>query len=78
MTKFTYAALSATSSVVLFGGALTLITPAPAKAFDWKAFGQAAAQELHEYGEREIERNSRQSTYCTTNYIGNTAYTNCY
>ena len=52
MTKFNQAVLAATSSVVLFGGALTLITPAPAKAFDWKAFGQAAAQELHEYGER--------------------------
>ena len=34
MTKFTYAALSAATSLALFGGALTPITPAPAKAYD--------------------------------------------
>lgn len=76
MTKRTQALIAAASSVALFGGALTLISPARAE-FDWKAFGQAAARELQEYGDREIERNSRQ-TFCTTNYIGNTAYTNCY
>ena len=64
------------AATVLFTGALIVPTPAKAE-FNWKAFGQAAARELQEYGDREVERNSR-STFCTTNYIGNTAYTNCY
>ena len=66
------AALTLTTAV-----AFVASTPANAAEFNWKAFGQAAARELQEYGDREVERNSRQ-TFCTTNYIGSTAYTNCY
>ena len=82
MTKFNQALLAAASSAVLFGGALTLITTAPAKAeFDWAAFGRGlndAAQQYNDDIQRQTDRMLDRQRNCTTTFYGNTASTSCW
>ena len=82
MTKFDKALIATASSVFLFGGALTLITPAPAKAgFDWAAFGRGlndAAQQYNDDIQRQTDRMLDRQQNCTTTFYGNTASTSCW
>ena len=82
MTKFNKALLAAGSSIVLFGVALTLITPAPAKAgFDWGAFADGlndAAQEYNDTIQRQTDWMLDRQRNCTTTFSGNTARTSCW
>lgn len=79
MTKFNKALLAAASSVALFGGALTLITPAPAEAMDREtrqSIGRALLQMSQDMEVYQPE--FRQSTNCRTTFYGDTANTYCY
>lgn len=82
MTKFNQTVLAAVSSIALFGGALTLITPAPARAeFDWASFGRGindAAQQYNRDVQRQTDRMIDRQRNCTTTFYSNTATTNCY
>ena len=92
MTRCNQAIIAAASSLALFGGALSLITPAPAAAFDRRAFGQALMQAGQDFDrqmqqdarddwarlDRQWERMQDRRRSCSTSFIGNTAYTNCY
>ena len=74
MTKFNQALIAAASSVVLLGGAVTLITPAPARAeFDWSAFGRAvndAAQDYNRQVQQDTQRMLDRQRNCTTTFYG--------
>ncbi|MDC0315932.1 hypothetical protein OAL32_03335 [Synechococcus sp. AH-551-G15] len=68
MTKFNQAALSAAASLALFGGALTLITPAPANAgmnCSSDSYGNTSC-----YGGGGGSFNSSSDGYGNTNYYG--------
>ena len=73
---------AAVASVALAVGAVALVaTPPKAEANDWRVFGRALAEGLKQYGDSQVEYDQRQmdrQRHCTTNFIGNTAHTNCY
>ena len=82
MTKFNQALIAGASSIALFAGALTLITPAPARAeFDWATFGRAvndAAQDYNRQVQEDTQRMLDRQRNCTTTFYGNTARTSCW
>ena len=73
---------AAIASISLAVGAVALVaTPPKAEANDWRVFGRALADGLKQYGDSQVDYYNRQmdrQRSCTTSFIGNTAYTNCY
>ena len=78
----TIARTAAIASISLAVGAGALIaTPPKAEANDWKVFAKGLADGLKQYGDSQVDYYNRQmdrQRSCTTSFIGNTAYTNCY